>query len=63
MEQKSHISTALKETFMKSNLAFLEATAKKQKWDPPSLFKAVGQDVIEMTGSLMTLFGSAGRAR
>ncbi|WP_127356829.1 class II fructose-bisphosphate aldolase [Actinacidiphila soli] len=60
---KVNISTALKETFMKSNLAFLEATAKKQKWDPPSLFKAVGQDVIEMTGSLMTLFGSAGRAR
>jgi fructose-bisphosphate aldolase class II len=60
---KVNISTALKETFMKSNLAFLEATAKKQKWDPPSLFKAVGQDVIEMSGSLMTLFGSAGRAR
>lgn len=60
---KVNISTALKEVFMKSNLVFLEATAKKQKWDPPSLFKAVGQDVIEMTGSLMTLFGSAGRAR
>jgi ketose-bisphosphate aldolase len=60
---KVNISTALKEVFMKSNLVFLEATAKKQKWDPPSLFKAVGQDVIEMTGSLMTLFGSAGQAR
>ncbi|MFI5758590.1 ketose-bisphosphate aldolase [Streptomyces sp. NPDC051569] len=59
---KVNISTALKEKFMKSNLAFLESAAEKQKWDPPSLFRAVRQDVIEMTGSLMTLFGSAGRA-
>jgi fructose-bisphosphate aldolase class II len=59
---KVNISTALKEKFMKSSLAFLESTAEKQKWDPPSLFRAVRQDVIGMTGSLMTLFGSAGRA-
>ncbi|MFF1767268.1 class II fructose-bisphosphate aldolase [Streptomyces sp. NPDC058249] len=59
---KVNISTALKEKFMKSNLAFLETAAKRQKWDPPSLFRAVRQDVIDMTGSLMTLFGSAGRA-
>ncbi|MFJ4922822.1 class II fructose-bisphosphate aldolase [Streptomyces sp. NPDC088725] len=58
---KVNISTALKETYMKSSLAFLQATEKKQKWDPPSLFRSVRQDVIEMTGSLMTLFGSAGR--
>ncbi|MEU3187884.1 class II fructose-bisphosphate aldolase [Streptomyces sp. NPDC006923] len=59
---KVNISTALKETFMKSGLAFLESAAEKQKWDPPSLFRSVRQDVIGMTGSLMTLFGSAGRA-
>ncbi|MEU8982640.1 class II fructose-bisphosphate aldolase [Streptomyces sp. NPDC048309] len=59
---KVNISTALKEKFMKSNLAFLETAAERQKWDPPSLFRAVRQDVIDMTGSLMTLFGSAGRA-
>jgi fructose-bisphosphate aldolase class II len=59
---KVNISTALKEKYMKSNLAFLESAAEKQKWDPPSLFRSVRQDVIEMTGSLMTLFGSAGRA-
>jgi ketose-bisphosphate aldolase len=59
---KVNISTALKEKFMKSNLAFLQTAAERGKWDPPSLFRSVRQDVIEMTGSLMTLFGSAGRA-
>ncbi|MET9759427.1 class II fructose-bisphosphate aldolase [Streptomyces sp. NPDC006372] len=59
---KVNISTALKETYMKSNLAFLETAAERQKWDPPSLFRAVRQDVIELAGSLMGLFGSAGRA-
>ncbi|WP_333770153.1 class II fructose-bisphosphate aldolase [Streptomyces sp. IBSBF 2435] len=59
---KVNISTALKETFMKSNLAFLTAAAERQKWDPPSLFRSVRQDVIDLAGSLMTLFGSAGRA-
>jgi fructose-bisphosphate aldolase class II len=59
---KVNISTALKEKFMKSSLAFLESAAEKQKWDPPSLFRSVREDVIEMTGSLMSLFGSAGRA-
>lgn len=60
---KVNISTALKETYMKSNLAFLKTAAERQKWDPPSLFRAVREDVIEMAGSLMTLFGSAGKAR
>ncbi|WUH89260.1 class II fructose-bisphosphate aldolase [Streptomyces sp. NBC_00433] len=59
---KVNISTALKETFMKSNLAFLEEAARKQKWDPPSLFRHVGGDVADLAGSLMRLFGSAGRA-
>lgn len=59
---KVNISTALKEKFMKSSLAFLETAAERQKWDPPSLFRSVRQDVIDMTGSLITLFGSAGRA-
>ncbi|MFG2602674.1 ketose-bisphosphate aldolase [Streptomyces sp. NPDC048514] len=59
---KVNISTALKETYMKSNLAFLQAAAERGKWDPPSLFRAVRQDVVELAGSLMTLFGSAGRA-
>jgi fructose-bisphosphate aldolase class II len=59
---KVNISTALKETYMKSNLDFLRATEAKDKWDPPSLFHAVRDDVVELAGALMTLFGSAGRA-
>ncbi|WP_327287182.1 class II fructose-bisphosphate aldolase [Streptomyces sp. NBC_01198] len=58
---KVNISTALKETFMTSNLAFLETAAQKQKWDPPSLFTHVRADVVELAASLMRLFGSAGR--
>ena len=58
---KVNISTALKETFMKSSLAFLQETAAKDKWDPPSLFRSVRQEAVDMTGSLMDLFGSAGR--
>ncbi|SEN15972.1 class II fructose-bisphosphate aldolase [Actinacidiphila rubida] len=59
---KVNISTALKETYMKSNLAFLRIADERGKWDPPSLFRAVREDVVDMAGSLMTLFGSAGRA-
>lgn len=59
---KVNISTALKETFMKSSLGFLRATEEKDRWDPPSLFRAVRADVVAMAGSLMTLFGSAGKA-
>jgi fructose-bisphosphate aldolase class II len=59
---KVNISTALKETFMRSGLASLREAEAKDKWDPPSLFKAVRADVIELTSGLMTLFGSAGKA-
>ncbi len=58
---KVNISTALKETYMKSSLDFLRATAEKDKWDPPSLFRSVRTDVVALASSLMTLFGSAGR--
>jgi ketose-bisphosphate aldolase len=58
---KVNISTALKETFMKSSLAFLQETAAKDRWDPPSLFRSVRQETVDMAGSLMELFGSAGR--
>jgi fructose-bisphosphate aldolase class II len=58
---KVNISTALKELFMKASLAFLQETAAKDKWDPPSLFRSVRQEAVDMTGSLMDLFGSAGR--
>lgn len=59
---KINISTALKETYMKSNLDFLIEAEKKNKWDPPSLFKATRSTVVEMVVDLAQQFGSAGKA-
>ena len=59
---KVNISTALKETFMKSSLAFLSEAEAKGKWDPPSLFTSVGAAVRELTGHFAEVFGSAGKA-
>src|SRR3954469_10294316 len=36
---KVNISTALKETFMKSGLEFLRVAEERNKWDPPALFR------------------------
>ena len=57
-----NISTALKRQFMKSNLEFLRDAEQRDKWDPPSLFKAVQADTVELTAGLMRTFGSAGKA-
>lgn len=59
---KVNISTALKETFMQSSLAFLKDAEAKGTWDPPSLFSAVAGDVRAMTVGFAELFGSAGKA-
>ena len=59
---KVNISTALKETFMQSSLAFLKDAEARGKWDPPSLFTAVGASVRDMTRHFAELFGSAGKA-
>lgn len=59
---KVNISTALKETFMKSGLEFLRATESKDKWDPPSLFKHQREAVAEMAARHIRLFGGSGRA-
>ncbi len=59
---KVNISTALKREYMKSNLAFLRDTEAKDKWDPPSLFNSVRQDVIELAKGYMRTFGSEGKA-
>ena len=59
---KVNISTGLKETYMRSNLAFLKGAEAKQKWDPPSLFTAVQADVVAFTRDLCETFGSAGKA-
>jgi fructose-bisphosphate aldolase class II len=59
---KVNISTALKVQFMKSNLEFLRDAEQRDKWDPPSLFKAVQAETVELTAGLMRTFGSAGKA-
>ena len=59
---KVNISTALKETYMQSNLAFLREAEERNKWDPPSLFAHVAADVRAMTRHYAEVFGSAGKA-
>ncbi|MFV0375360.1 class II fructose-bisphosphate aldolase [Microbacterium sp.] len=59
---KVNISTALKEAFMQSELAFLEHARDTGKWDPPSLFRATRADVIDLVTGFATVFGSAGKA-
>jgi fructose-bisphosphate aldolase class II len=58
---KVNISTALKELYMKSSLEFLTQAQQNNKWDPPSLFAKVRQDVVDMTVDLAQVFGSAGK--
>jgi fructose-bisphosphate aldolase, class II len=58
---KVNISTALKETYMQSSLAFLKEAEAKGKWDPPSLFGSVGEAVRAMTVYYAQVFGSAGK--
>lgn len=59
---KVNISTAVKMTFMKANLAFLRDAEAKNKWDPPSLFRAVRQEVKDLALKHMQTFGSEGKA-
>nr|WP_231713549.1 class II fructose-bisphosphate aldolase [Arthrobacter sp. zg-Y769] len=58
---KVNISTALKETYMQSSLAFLKQAEQNSKWDPPSLFRHTRADVVSMVTDLCTQFGSAGK--
>ncbi|NKX52285.1 class II fructose-bisphosphate aldolase, partial [Arthrobacter deserti] len=59
---KVNISTALKMEYMRPSLQFLKAAGQADKWDPPSLFRAVGADVKDLTTGLAKQFGSAGKA-
>ena len=59
---KVNISTALKESFMRSGLEFLSEAGERGKWDPPSLFRHQRAAVVEMARSHIRLFGGSGRA-
>ncbi len=58
---KVNISTALKETYMQSSLAFLKQAEQNNKWDPPSLFKHTRAEIMTMVKDLTEQFGSAGK--
>jgi ketose-bisphosphate aldolase len=59
---KVNISTALKVTYMKANLAFLRGAEERDSWDPPSLFSSTRTAVKDMAADHMRRFGSVGRA-
>jgi ketose-bisphosphate aldolase len=59
---KVNISTALKVTYMQANLAYLHGAEERDSWDPPSLFGAVRDAVIELAAGHMRKFGSVGKA-
>jgi ketose-bisphosphate aldolase len=59
---KVNISTALKVTYMKANLAFLRGAEESDRWDPPSLFSATRTAVTDMAADHMRRFGSVGLA-
>jgi fructose-bisphosphate aldolase, class II len=59
---KVNISTALKESYMKSSLEFLRGTEEKGKWDPPSLFAHQRAAIVGMAREHIALFGGSGRA-
>ncbi|GAA4603854.1 class II fructose-1,6-bisphosphate aldolase [Actinoplanes octamycinicus] len=59
---KVNISTALKESFMKSGAAFLADAAARDRWDPPALFTQQREAVTEMARRHIRLFGGSGRA-
>jgi fructose-bisphosphate aldolase class II len=59
---KVNISTALKITFMQSNLAFLREAEAHNRWEPTSQFSFVRTAVKAMVTGYLQQFGSAGRA-
>ncbi|MDT5042392.1 MAG: fructose-bisphosphate aldolase, class [Actinoplanes sp.] len=59
---KVNISTALKETYLRSSLESLRAAAERDKWDPPTLFRDQRAAVVDMARQHIRLFGGTGRA-
>jgi fructose-bisphosphate aldolase class II len=59
---KVNISTALKETYLRSALEHLRAAEERGRWDPPSLFAHQREAVVEMARRHIRLFGGSGRA-
>jgi fructose-bisphosphate aldolase class II len=59
---KVNISTALKETYLKSGLEYLREAQERDTWDPPSLFRRQRAAVVDMARRHIRLFGGSGHA-
>lgn len=59
---KINISTAVKQTYMKSQLEFLRTAEDKGRWDPPSMFRQTQGALRATATEFFEIFGSAGRA-
>lgn len=59
---KVNISTALKESYLRSSLESLRAAEQSNKWDPPTLFRAQRAAVLDMAKWHIRLFGGSGKA-
>jgi len=59
---KVNISTALKESYMRSALESLKESEATGKWDPPTLFAHQRAAVITTAREHISLFGGSGRA-
>ena len=57
---KVNISTAVKISYMRANLVYLQD--HPGKYDPPSLFRFVRAEVMAMAADHIRMFGSAGKA-
>ncbi|MGY1730559.1 class II fructose-bisphosphate aldolase [Geodermatophilus sp. SYSU D01045] len=59
---KVNISTAIKESFMRSGLEHLEQARVEDRWDPPTLFAHQKAAVVDTARRHIALFGGSGRA-
>lgn len=59
---KINISTAVKHSYMKSQLDFLRVAEEKDRWDPPSMFRQTQGALRATATEFFEIFGSAGRA-
>ena len=59
---KVNISTAIKESYMRSALEHLKEAEATNKWDPPTLFAHQRAAIIDTARQHIALFGGSGRA-
>jgi ketose-bisphosphate aldolase len=59
---KVNISTAVKESYLRSALEHLKEAEATDRWDPPTLFRHQREALIGTTREHIALFGGSGRA-